>query len=159
MKTVIQGEARLARLGDANPNALKEHKLLQNAKAKKDSLSEWSRRIYEGARYLDKLGRNVVSAQRELRELQEQRNALNGIRGLFRGADKREIDARILEQKSVLETAEHERNEFRNKLQHAESRQRFTGREKIPRPVKRFLNEKICRFDLLTVQVNEVNRC
>ncbi len=35
MKTVIQGEARLARLGDANPNALKEHKLLQNAKAKK----------------------------------------------------------------------------------------------------------------------------
>ncbi|HBJ0828483.1 TPA: MobA/MobL family protein [Escherichia coli] len=121
MKTVIQGEARLARLGDANPNALKEHKLLQNAKAKKDSLSEWSRRIYEGARYLDKLGRNVVSAQRELRELQEQRNALNGIRGLFRGADKREIDARILEQKSVLETAEHERNEFRNKLQQAES--------------------------------------
>ncbi|MEZ3109458.1 MobA/MobL family protein, partial [Escherichia coli] len=46
---------------------------------------------------------------------------LNGIRGLFRGADKREIDARILEQKSVLETAEHERNEFRNKLQQAES--------------------------------------
>ncbi|MFP1456039.1 hypothetical protein ACLB1O_32490 [Escherichia coli] len=37
------------------------------------------------------------------------------------GADKREIDARILEQKSVLETAEHERNEFRNKLQQAES--------------------------------------
>lgn len=36
-------------------------------------------------------------------------------------ADKREIDARILEQKSVLETAEHERNEFRNKLQQAES--------------------------------------
>ncbi|MCV5283734.1 MobA/MobL family protein, partial [Escherichia coli] len=33
MKTVIQGEARLARLGDANPNALKEHKLLQNATA------------------------------------------------------------------------------------------------------------------------------
>ncbi|MGS3040468.1 MobA/MobL family protein, partial [Escherichia coli] len=31
MKTVIQGEARLARLGDANPNALKEQKLLQNA--------------------------------------------------------------------------------------------------------------------------------
>ncbi|WP_182375859.1 MobA/MobL family protein, partial [Salmonella enterica] len=121
MKTVIQGEERLARLGDANPDALKEHKLLQNAKAKKESLSEWSRRIYEGARYLDKLGRNVVSAQRELRELQEQRNALNGIRGLFRGADKREIDARILEQKSVLETAEHERNEFRNKLQQAES--------------------------------------
>ncbi|MBV0792644.1 MobA/MobL family protein, partial [Escherichia coli] len=78
MKTVIQGEERLARLGDANPDALKEHKLLQNAKAKKESLSEWSRRIYEGARYLDKLGRNVVSAQRELRELQEQRNALNG---------------------------------------------------------------------------------
>ncbi|CSI89512.1 hypothetical protein [Shigella sonnei] len=46
---------------------------------------------------------------------------MNGIRGLFRGADKREIDARILEQKSVLETAEHERNEFRNKLQQAES--------------------------------------
>nr|WP_250151989.1 hypothetical protein [Escherichia coli] len=48
MKTVIQGEERLARLGDANPDALKEHKLLQNAKAKKESLSEWSRRIYEG---------------------------------------------------------------------------------------------------------------
>ncbi|WP_171961413.1 MobA/MobL family protein, partial [Escherichia coli] len=121
MKTVIQGEERLARLGDANPDALKEHKLLQNAKAKKESLSEWSRRIYEGARYLDKLGRNVVSAQRELRELQEQRNALNGIRGLFRGADKREIDARILEQESVLETAEREENEFRYKLQQAES--------------------------------------
>ncbi|PAP02414.1 MobA/MobL family protein, partial [Salmonella enterica subsp. enterica serovar Blockley] len=95
MKTVIQGEDRLARLGDAYPDALKDHMLLQNAKAKKESLSEWSRRIYEGARYLDKQGRNVVSAQRELRELQEQRNALNGIRGLFRGADKREIDARI----------------------------------------------------------------
>lgn len=121
MKTVIQGEERLARLGDANPDALKEHKLLQNAKAKKESLSEWSRRIYEGARYLDKLGRNVVSAQRELRELQEQRNALNGIRGLFRGADKREIDVRILEQESVLETAEREENEFRYKLQQAES--------------------------------------
>lgn len=121
MKTVIQGEARLARLGDANPNALKEQKLLQNAKAKKDSLSEWSRRIYAGARYLDKLERNVFYAQRELREVQEQRNALNGIRGLFRGADKREIDARILEQKSVLETAEHERNEFRDKLQQAKS--------------------------------------
>ena len=121
MKTVIQGEARLARLGDANPNALKEQKLLQNAKAKKDSLSEWSRRIYAGARYLDKLERNVFYAQRELREVQEQRNALNGIRGLFRGADKREIDARILEQKSVLETAEHERNEFKDKLQQAES--------------------------------------
>ncbi|EJB4454775.1 MobA/MobL family protein (plasmid) [Escherichia coli] len=121
MKTVIQGEARLARLGDANPNALKEQKLLQNAKAKKDSLSEWSRRIYAGARYLDKLERNVFYAQRELREVQEQRNALNGIRGLFRGADKREIDARILEQKSVLETAEHERNEFRDKLRQAES--------------------------------------
>ncbi|MBW2919918.1 MobA/MobL family protein, partial [Escherichia coli] len=121
MKTVIQGEERLARLGDANPNALKEHKLLQNAKAKNESLSEWSRRIHEGTRYLDKLGRDVISAQRELRELQEQRNALNGIRGLFRGADKREIDARILEQESVLETAEREENEFRYKLQQAES--------------------------------------
>ncbi|EFV6725370.1 hypothetical protein O0R33_003689 [Shigella sonnei] len=40
-----------------------------------------------------------------------------------------------------------------------EPRQRFTEREKIPRPVKRFLNEKNCRFDLLTVQINEVNRC
>ncbi|HGD7125369.1 TPA: hypothetical protein ACI6CU_004830, partial [Escherichia coli] len=34
-----------------------------------------------------------------------------------------------------------------------EPRQRFTGREKIPCPVKRFLNEKIYRFDSLTVQV------
>ncbi|MFV2189473.1 MobA/MobL family protein, partial [Escherichia coli] len=76
-------------------------------KAKIDTLSEWSRRLYEGERYLDKIGRNVVSEQRELRELQEQRNALKGIRGLFRGADKREIDARILEQKRVMETAEH----------------------------------------------------
>ncbi len=120
MKTVIQGEERLARLGDANPDALKEHKLLQNAKAKKESLSEWSRRIYEGAGYLDKLGRNVVSAQRELRELQEQRNALNGIRGLFRGADKGRL-MRVFWSKKCAETAEHERNEFRNKLQQAES--------------------------------------
>ena len=44
-----------------------------------------------------------------------------GFVACFGGADKREIDARILEQKSVLETAEHERNEFRNKLQQAES--------------------------------------
>ncbi|PAP04955.1 MobA/MobL family protein, partial [Salmonella enterica subsp. enterica serovar Blockley] len=31
MKSVIQGEEWLARFGDANPDALKEHMLLQNA--------------------------------------------------------------------------------------------------------------------------------
>ncbi|WP_211437552.1 hypothetical protein, partial [Escherichia coli] len=38
-----------------------------------------------------------------------------------------------------------------------EPRQRFTGLEKIPRPVHRFLDEKVCRFDLFAL-LNARNR-
>ncbi|MCZ8724995.1 MobA/MobL family protein [Escherichia albertii] len=71
--------------------------------------------------HLARYGHESRVDHRSLKEQGINRTPEVHLRGLFRGADKREIDARILEQKSVLETAEHERNEFRNKLQQAES--------------------------------------
>lgn len=114
---LARDEARLARFGEANHDAIRLHEQFQRAKEKDKYLSEWSGRNHEAGIYLSvKLNGKVLEAKRELAGLQTQRDALNGVKGMFKGAEKRELDERISAQKNELENREREVTEYGAKV-------------------------------------------
>lgn len=124
-RQLARDEARLARFGEANHDAIRLHEQFQRAKEKDKSLSEWSKRNHEAGNYLSiRLDGKVREAKRELAELQAQRDALNGVKGMFKGAEKRELDERISEQKNVLESREREVTDYRDKVSQSEEKWR-----------------------------------
>jgi len=122
--TLVREENKLARLGsEINHDAIKLHEQFERAKEKQKYLSEWNGRNHQADGYLRiKLGGYVLEAKRELAELQAQRDALNGMKGMFKGAEKRELDERISAQKNELESRERKATEYGEQLRKSEEK-------------------------------------